>query len=131
MATANYWADDVIAARDWYAEVLGVQPYFSMPEGSDAPFYVEFRIGKDGDEFGIVDRRFGPPSSAVPGGVLLYWAVDDVIATHARLIALGAVEFQPVTEQGDGGFITASVVDPFGNLFGVMQNPHFLEVHAG
>jgi hypothetical protein len=33
-----------------------------------------------------------------------------------------------VTAQGDGGFITAAVVDPFGNVFGVMQNPHYLEM---
>jgi len=26
------------------------------------------------------------------------------------------------------GFITASVVDPFGNILGIMYNPHYLEV---
>jgi hypothetical protein len=25
-------------------------------------------------------------------------------------------------------FVTASVVDPFGNILGVMYNPHYLEV---
>jgi hypothetical protein len=58
MATANYWADDVAAARDWYAEVLGIAPYFAMPPDAETPSYVEFRVGRDGDEFGIVDRRF-------------------------------------------------------------------------
>jgi hypothetical protein len=29
------------------------------------------------------------------------------------------------------GFITASVVDPFGNILGIMYNPHYLEVLAG
>jgi hypothetical protein len=29
---------------------------------------------------------------------------------------------------GDAGFVTAAVVDPFGNLLGIMHNPHFLEV---
>jgi hypothetical protein len=29
---------------------------------------------------------------------------------------------------GEGRFVTASVVDPFGNILGVMHNPHFLEV---
>jgi predicted enzyme related to lactoylglutathione lyase len=130
MATANYWADDVAAARDWYAEVLGIAPYFAMPPDTDSPSYVEFRVGRDGDELGIVDRRFGAPAGA-PGGVVLYWAVDDAAATHERLIALGATPFQPVTAQGDNGFITAAVLDPFGNVFGFMQNPHFAEVRAG
>jgi predicted enzyme related to lactoylglutathione lyase len=131
MATANYWSDDVPAARDWYTQVLGIEPYFSMPPDSASPSYVEFRIGRDGDELGIVDRRFGPPAAATPGGVVLYWAVDDAAATHARLLELGATEFQPVTAQGDGGFVTASVVDPFGNIFGVMQNPHFASMRQG
>jgi hypothetical protein len=27
--------------------------------------------------------------------------------------------------------VTASVVDPFGNIIGVMYNPHYLEILAG
>jgi hypothetical protein len=30
----------------------------------------------------------------------------------------------PVTERG-AGFVTASVTDPFGNVLGVMSNPHW------
>jgi hypothetical protein len=30
--TVNYWADDVEAARDWYARVLEIVPYFQRPE---------------------------------------------------------------------------------------------------
>lgn len=29
---------------------------------------------------------------------------------------------------GEARFVTASVVDPFGNILGVMYNPHYLEV---
>jgi hypothetical protein len=28
------------------------------------------------------------------------------------------------------GFVTATVVDPFGNVLGVMYNPHYVEVLA-
>jgi len=28
------------------------------------------------------------------------------------------------------GFVTASVVDPFGNVLGLMRSPHYLEVLA-
>ena len=44
MATVNFWADDVAAARDWYAELFGVEAYFQQPN-AEHPAYVEFRIG--------------------------------------------------------------------------------------
>jgi len=34
---------------------------------------------------------------------------------------------QPPTERGPG-FVTASVVDPFGNVLGVMHNQHYLDM---
>jgi hypothetical protein len=30
--TVNYWADDVEAARDWYVQVLVIEPYYELPE---------------------------------------------------------------------------------------------------
>ena len=50
----------MIAARDWYAEVLGIEPYFQRPE-EGPPAYIEFRIGADEDELGLIDRRYAPP----------------------------------------------------------------------
>ena len=129
MATVNIWADDVKAARDWYAELLGVEAYFQNP-GADAPAYVEFRIGDDEDELGIVDRRYAPGGMhAGSGGAILYWHVDDIAATFAGLIELGATELDPVTPRGSSGFVTASVVDPFGNVLGIMSNPHWRTLH--
>jgi len=43
------------------------------------------------------------------------------------LLAIGAQEHQAATDRG-AWFITASVVDPFGNLLGIMYNPHYLQV---
>ncbi|GAA4421623.1 VOC family protein [Actinokineospora soli] len=125
LTTVNYFADDVPAAVAWYTEVLGVEPYFSR-EVDGTPAYVEFRIGDYQHELGILNSRYGTPAT---GGVLIYWAVDDVEATHARLLALGARPHLPPTEHGPG-FVTASVVDPFGNVLGVMFNQHYLEVLA-
>jgi hypothetical protein len=42
-------------------------------------------------------------------------------AELARLTALGA---EPVKDVG-GGIKLASVRDPFGNLFSIIENPHF------
>jgi predicted enzyme related to lactoylglutathione lyase len=125
--TITYWADDVEAATRWYADLLGVEPYFVRPvEGP--PAYVEFRIGDSQDELGLKDRRYAPADAAHgPGGVVMYWHVDDIEATFQKLLSMGAKEYQPITDRGEG-FVTASVVDPFGNVLGIMHNPHYLEV---
>lgn len=129
MATVNFWADNVAAARDWYAEVFGVAAYFQMPN-PEHPAYVEFRIGDDEDEFGIIDRAYAPKAMQPgPGGAILLWHVDDVAAALGRLKDMGAKEYDPITQRGDSGFVTASVIDPFGNILGIMVNPHFAERH--
>jgi len=121
-ATVNYWADDLEAAKGWYAELLGIDPYFERPG------YYEFRVGDYGHELGLIDSRYAPAYSAPgPGGALLYWQVNDVAALE-RLLSMGAKEYEPLTRRGEAGFVTASVVDPFGNVLGVMYNPHYLEV---
>ena len=124
-ATISFWANDLEAARNWYTELLGVEPYFARPG------YYEFRLGDSQDELGLIDSRYAPggPSTG-PGGAVMYWHVDDVRAALDRLLSMGAAEYQPYTERGMG-FVTASVVDPFGNILGVMHNPHYVEMHRG
>jgi predicted enzyme related to lactoylglutathione lyase len=130
LTTVSFWVDDVSAARDWYTAVLGIGPYFQRPE-QGAPAYIEFRVGADEDELGLIDRRYAPPGASWdPGGAIIYWQVDDVAAAVSRLIELGATEYQPVTAQRTAGFITASVVDPFGNILGLMYNPHFVAMRS-
>jgi len=127
LTTVNYFADDVPAAVRWYTELLGVEPYFERQvEGT--PAYVEFRIGDYQHELGIVDSRFAAHGrSDKPGGAVIYWYVDDVRASFERLLSLGAAVHQEPIERGPG-FVTASVVDPFGNILGVMYNEHYLDV---
>src|SRR5690606_27495867 len=126
-ATVNIWADDLEAAKDWYTEVLGVEPYFERPGGGLPAAYYEFRVGDHQTELGLIRRDYAPPSAAEgPGGAVLHWHVDDVEAALDRLLKLGATPYQPLTEHGPG-FVTASVVDPFGNVLGVMYNRHYLE----
>jgi uncharacterized glyoxalase superfamily protein PhnB len=129
LTTVTYLAVDVAAAVDWYTELLGTEPYFSRPvEGRLA--YAEFRIGDYQHELGIIDRRFAAPSGPdKPGGAIVYWHVDDVQASFARLLALGATAHEDPIERGPG-FVTASVTDPFGNLLGVMYNQHYVDVLA-
>ena len=129
-ATVSFYADDLAAARDWYAELLGIASYYAFPHPPASPAYLEFRVGDDEDELGLIDRKYAPRGAAnPPGGAVLFWHVDDLTATVQRLLAMGATEYEPVTER-ESGFTTASVVDPFGNALGVMHNPHYLEVLA-
>ncbi|WP_394554503.1 VOC family protein [Agromyces sp. MMS24-JH15] len=131
IATVNAYVEDPAAAAAWYAEVLGFEPYFTRtgPDGRTA--YVEFRIGDHEQELGFIDRRFAPPALATgaadaPAGPIMHWHVDDLEGSLARLLELGATPLLPVTEHGPG-FVTASVVDPFGNVLGIMTNAHYLE----
>ena len=112
--TVLYHAPDLAKAKAWYSAVLDIEPYF------DQPFYVGFNVS--GYELGL-----DPDASTTPGGnagAVIYWGVADTQAAHDRLISLGAVERSAVQEVGEG-IRVATVFDPFGNIFGIIQNPHF------
>ena len=47
-----------------------------------------------------------------------------VATATARLVELGAIPRGPIQDVGEG-IRTAEFDDPFGNVFGVIQNPHF------
>jgi predicted enzyme related to lactoylglutathione lyase len=124
LTTVSFYAADLDAAKRWYTELLGIEPYFNMPGGG----YTEFRIGDYQHELGIIDSRYAPPGSPTgPAGAVVFWHVDDVTVTLEKLLSMGAKEHQVPTDRG-AGFITASVVDPFGNILGIMYNPHYLDV---
>ncbi|MFD7322395.1 VOC family protein [Streptomyces sp. NPDC059875] len=122
LTTVSFWAADLAVAKAWYTELLGGEPYFERPG------YAEFRIGDYQHELGLIDSAYAPAGATTgPGGAIVYWHVDDVRATFERLLSLGAKEYEPVTPRGPG-FVTASVTDPFGNVLGVMENQHYLDV---
>ena len=114
LRTVIYRVEDLGRAKGWYAEVLDKEPYF------DEPFYVGFDVG--GFELGLLPEEGGATRSGT--GVIAYWGVDDADAALARLLELGAGERGGVQEVGDD-IRMATVHDPFGNVFGVIENPHF------
>ena len=120
-ATVSYFATDVEEARTWYSELLGIDAYFQMPG------YIEFRVGDYQNELGIIDAKYAPSTPEGPAGEIIQWHVDDLPGSFEKLLSMGAIEYQPPTDRGEG-FVTASVVDPFGNILGIMYNPHYLEV---
>ncbi len=111
LRTAIYPVSDLQAAKLWYSKVLGTDPYF------DESFYVGFSIG--GFELGLV-----PDGTPGIHGAQPLWGVTDVVSDYARLIALGAKPLDPVVEVG-GPIKVAAVEDPFGNRFGIIENPNF------
>jgi predicted enzyme related to lactoylglutathione lyase len=111
LRTVIYPTPDLAQGKEWYRQVLGCDPYF------DEPCYVGFAVG--GFELGLIPD--GEPGGA---GSLVYWGAPDVAMELARLTEIGAVVHQPVTDVG-GGIKMALVRDPFGNLFGIIENPHF------
>lgn len=45
LATTNFWAADMAAAKQWYTELLGLEPYFERPGADGKPAYLEWRLG--------------------------------------------------------------------------------------
>lgn len=111
LRTVVYPVSDMARGKAWYSEVLECSPYF------DEPYYVGFAVG--GFELGLVP-------DAVPGtdGALAYWGVADAAAALQRLRLLHAEVHQQLLDVG-GGVRVAAVKDPFGNLFGIIENPRF------
>jgi predicted enzyme related to lactoylglutathione lyase len=113
LRTAIYHVPDLARAKSWYSEILWIEPYF------DQPFYVGFNVA--GYELGLDPDS---SSSAGAGGVVVYWGVADADVALKRLLALGATERTKVQDVGEG-IRVATALDPFGNVFGVIENPHF------
>ncbi len=131
LATVSFYATDVKAARDWYAKLLGIDAYYAVPS-ADEPAYVEFRFGDFQCELGIIDAKYAPHQVGDgPAGAIIHWHVDDLEGELQRMVDLGATVLEGIVERGTNtGFRTASVVDPFGNVIGIMNNPHYLEILA-
>lgn len=125
LSTVSFYADDHEKAKKWYTEILGIEPYF------DVPGYSEFRLGDYQHELGIIDGKYAPKDSVKEvGGAIAYWYVDDLQGTLDLLISKGANIYEPIIDRSGGKmtFVTASVIDPFGNILGVMTNKHYLEI---
>jgi predicted enzyme related to lactoylglutathione lyase len=114
LRTAIYHVDDIEKGKAWYARALGIEPYF------DQPFYVGFNVG--GYELGL--QPTDAAGAAMSDGAVAYWGVEDAETAHQHMIELGATAHEAVQDVGEG-IKVATVKDPFGNVFGIIENPHF------
>ncbi|WP_212754576.1 VOC family protein [Nakamurella aerolata] len=55
--------------------------------------------------------------------------MDDLERVWNQLLRSGCRAYQPITDRGEG-FATAAVLDPFGNLLGIMRNQHWEQLHS-
>ena len=113
LRTVIYRVPNLAKAKAWYAAAFGVAPYF------DEPFYAGFQIG--GFELGLDPDADGV---TVGNSVVAYWGVADIDEEYARMIRHGAGSREAVKEVG-GDIKVAAVTDPFGNVIGLIRNPHF------
>lgn len=114
LRTVIYKVPDLARAKAWYSETFGIAPYF------DEPFYVGFNVG--GYELGLdPDTK---KQGAGAGGSVGYWGVKDLAAMMKELEKRGVKVRSPLRDVGEG-ILVATIEDPFGNLIGLIENPHF------
>ncbi|MEZ0070470.1 putative enzyme related to lactoylglutathione lyase [Streptacidiphilus sp. MAP12-20] len=107
--TVLHPVSDLGKAKAVYAALLGTTPV------ADEVYYVGFEAG--GQHIGLV------PGGAQQGmtAPVTYWEVADIEAKLAELTAAGAVVKEPAHDVG-GGRLVATVMDPDGNVLGVLQD---------
>ena len=113
LGTVIYHVTDLDRAKAWYAAAFRQQPYF------DQPFYVGFDIG--GYELGLQPDMTGVQ---VGNNAVAFWGVADIATAHASMLAQGAMPADPIADVG-GDIKVATLTDPFGNVIGIIENPHF------
>ncbi|MDW3195236.1 MAG: VOC family protein [Cytophagales bacterium] len=114
LRTTIYQVNDINAAKQWYSKAFNTDPYF------DEPFYVGFNIG--GYELGLQPDDTAPDIKTKT--VISYWGVDDIQKTYDFLLSIGAKANEKPTNVG-GAIMTATVLDPWGNILGIIYNPEF------
>lgn len=113
LRTIVYHVNDLEQAKEWFANVFGIHPYF------DQPFYVGYNVG--GYELGL-----DPDASTYTLGnqSITYWGVDDIQVCFDKIKTLGVAIHEAPKNVG-GEIWVASIYDPFGNVIGLIQNPEF------
>jgi len=114
LRTVIYGVSDIEEGKSWYTKATGSPPYF------DQPFYVGFNVG--GFELGLDPNA--TPVQSENAGVVAYLGVDNIEDERQRLLSIGAKEHGEIQSVGED-IKVATVIDPFGNLIGIIYNPNF------
>jgi len=107
--TVLHPVSDLEKAKPVYTALLGVEPQ------ADAAYYVGYDVA--GQHIGLLPGG-GPQGLTSP---VAYWHVADIEAKVAEMTAAGATVKDAPNEVG-GGRVVASLVDPDGNVLGLIQD---------
>ena len=113
LRTIVYHVSDLEKAKEWYLKVFDITPYF------DEPFYVGYNVG--GFELGL-----DPDPTHYSNGnhSVTYWGVEDIHASFSKITALDIAIIEAPKNVG-GAIWVGSLMDPFGNIIGLIENPEF------
>ena len=115
--------DGAAEAIDFYGKVFGAKERMRMPAPGGKVGHAELQIGDSvvmlSDEYPEMDVR-GPKSIGGTSTTLSLY-VDDVDATFAKAISLGAQALRPVENQFYGDR-SGQFEDPFGHRWSVMTH---------
>ena len=114
LRTVIYHVKDMEIAKEWFTKILEKPPYF------DQPFYVGYNV--EGFELGLQPSE---RTGMIANTVTAYWGVKDARGKYDELIKNGASPGAPITDVGEG-ILIGTVIDPLGNTFGIIENPHFV-----
>ena len=110
LRTVIYRTPDIAAGKLWYTKFLGLGPISTSRSTSASTS-------------AVMSSASFPMHAASTAGSLL--GRQDITSAHARL--LEAPEPSPRNDIQDvgEGIRVADVLDPFGNVLGIIENPNF------
>nr|WP_315491928.1 VOC family protein [uncultured Rhodoferax sp.] len=113
LRSVRYTVEDLAVAERWYSQWLDVQPY--PAEGG------VLRYGLQDSWLELVEGH-----NLAPGSVQACWRVDSLELELQRLHALGISPQTPPVLPGTESPSSATFVDPFGNVVGLVEvhDPH-------
>ena len=111
LATAMFGVSDQDAALAFYTDKLGWEVRADTRFGPDN----EHRWIEVAPPGSVARLALNPPMGGQPGGSAIGVEVDDVLAEHARLAAVGGIDLDPEPKQMPGAPLLFALRDPDGN----------------
>ena len=111
LATAMFSVSDQDAALAFYTRRLGWEVRGDQRFGPGG----EHRWIEVAPAGSVARLALNPPMGGTPGGAAIGVEVDDVLAEHARLSAVGGIDLDPAPTQIPGAPLMFSLRDPDGN----------------